>query len=112
MDSTSLGRIESALNSMVRGIQARIQHLEDQIDESTQNASRGAGNTIQGADREIERTKKLMARLDEFDEEMAKVVGVCKKIKALRVKCDQAGGRLDNIAMARSGGKPPTSSRR
>lgn len=74
--------------------------------------SRAAANTINGADAEIERAKKLVARLDELEEEMEEVKNVCKKIKALRQRCDQAGGRMDQIAVARSGKPPPTSSRR
>lgn len=79
---------------------------------SAERVSRAAADTIDGAKAEIERTKKIMAKLDELEEEMEEVTNVCKKIKALKQRCDQAGGRMDQIAVARSGRPPPTSSRR
>lgn len=63
-------------------------------------------------DRAIENTKKILAKIDEFEDKMEEVRNVCRKIRALRQRCDQAGGRMDQIAMARSGTRPPTSNRR
>lgn len=112
MDSTSLGRIENALNNMVHQIQARIEHLEEAADEATEASARGAANTMAETDRALENTKKLLAKIDEFEDKMEEVKNVCRKIRALRQRCDQAGGRMDQIAMARSGTRPPTSNRR
>ena len=131
MDSNSLGRIENALNNMVRAIASRLQQasrplwhylssckanvpvqLDDAVEASSVAAERASANALSGADREIDRTKKLIAKIDALEEEMEEVKNVCKKIKALKQKCDQAGGRMDQIALARAGRQPPTSSRR
>ena len=57
-------------------------------------------------DHKIETSKKIIAKLDELDQEMENVMNILKKIEAAKQRCHQSGG-LDQPAMIESGGKPP-----
>ena len=52
-----------------------------------------------------------MQELDRLEDKLEEVGNVCIKIKGLRQRCDQLGGRMDNTMLSRAGGGGSTSGR-
>lgn len=61
---------------------------------------------MQGADEQIARTKRIMQDMDKLDAKLEEVDHVCDVVRKLKKRCDAAGGRLDNIAVARASQQP------
>lgn len=107
LDSTSLGRLEASLTNMMRAIAARIQQLEEAVQSSQRAAKNSARASEEAAEAEIRKAKKLLDELDELDDKMEEVKTVCKKIRAFRERCDQAGGRLSTLQVTQQRSRGP-----
>ncbi|KAJ9664343.1 hypothetical protein H2198_000272 [Neophaeococcomyces mojaviensis] len=109
LGSTDLSRITQSMDTVVRQMQTRYQQIEQLIEQGVADDREGYGNTNAAADREIERTKKLLRELDRLDEEMEKARRVCAVVRGLKAKVDAASDRLDRaITIQVSTPRPPT----
>jgi len=95
LDPHSLQALYGHLENVMRGIQGRIEQLEDATQQSVTSSSVRAGRTIQNTDDEITRMKRIMAEIDHLEAEFDKIKRIRDKIKAVRNNVDQLSHRLD-----------------
>lgn len=125
LDSNSIGRVEQALDNMMRGIQARIQEvsanrlvwfmfywrilqLEQILAQSVQDDRDGVTRSVAQMDRELERSRKALSELDQLDTKLESIKRICKVVRGLRQQCDVASARLDKVVTLQIVPQPPT----
>ncbi|EXJ62567.1 hypothetical protein A1O7_03005 [Cladophialophora yegresii CBS 114405] len=95
LDPHSLQALHAHLENVMRTIQRRIEELEDATEQSVRNSSGRAGTSIQNADKEIARMRRIMQDIDTLEEEFEKIKRIRDKIKAIRNNVDQLSEKLD-----------------
>ncbi|KIX98260.1 uncharacterized protein Z520_06340 [Fonsecaea multimorphosa CBS 102226] len=95
LDPHSLQTLLAHLESVMRTIQRRIGELEDATEQSVSNSSNQARGTVQNADNEIARMRRIIAEIDKLEEDFEKTKRIRDKIKGIRNNVDELSDRLD-----------------
>ena len=83
-----------------------IAQLEDALDQSVRNSSGRAANSMQAADNEIARMRRIHSELDKMEEEYEKIKPIRDKVKKIRENVDRLSDRLDRSRPSAHGPAP------
>ncbi|KAJ5699034.1 hypothetical protein N7462_001039 [Penicillium macrosclerotiorum] len=115
LDPMSLRALSHQLDNLQSRIRHHIEDLEQEMQESIARTYDRAGNVMRNAQAEIDLTRRILADIDDLDNELAKISHIRDIVKGFRARIETLDHRMDHYpSVHRSNCYPsptPTSTR-